>query len=234
MYINTNMMKCHTQSGWWRPVKNVKITGKLEYRPEFTTKNGAKTMMRWARRGFCDRPTGEYASFFRMHMWNVEASYIAMLVKPSGFAYLTVDFFNAALARRMFREESTETLKLKLGLLAASQDAKADTIRVSAVRKTYNSESYEVQRRRKLAGTLWVGHDNPWSRTYRYGEAIADITKSTPVIIDHIGSPLSDRQLTRFEESIHSPLTMRFTIDDGGLPGSSYNTHTTILGAVND
>jgi hypothetical protein len=201
MYVNTNMVHARAQKGWWRAVSDTEIKHKLVYDPVRLGSSGGTSLRRWANKGYCDRPTGEQAAYWQMHMWTARADYIAKLYST----FAEIIFLNPERVKLLKNTETLMIYEAKLKLIAAARDR--DDSRVYMTGPDGISQ-YDVF---KLTGTGLRSSSMVTIRRNGWGCSVRDELEA---LIGEIGPPLSPEYAAQFKESIKSPLTLNVTVTD--------------------
>jgi hypothetical protein len=200
MYVNTNIVHARAQKGWWRAVTETVIKHKLEYDPARLGSSGGQSLRRWANKGYCDRPTGEHAAYWQMHMWNARATYIAKLY--SSFAEIV--FLDSDHARALKNDEIAGVFKAKLLLISASSNQTSKVYMTGPDRIT-NHDMMELTGTGLQSCSLVTLRRNGWG---------ASVRSELEALINEIGRPLSDDSAAKFRLAIKRPLTLNVTVSD--------------------
>lgn len=199
MYINTELAHARPNKGWWGIANTARLQFQLTYEPERLSKWGHKTLARWARAGMCDRPGGQQGAYWRMHMWNVGADYVAM----EEHASCEFKFYNQAMLKRIRSGPIMEITEAKFALISAANDDKA---RIHIIH--HDPHSADMLRledvNRKSAGTLRIQRSG-WG---------APVHQQAVAFVNEIGHPLSGDRLERFYDSLGRHLTMKVEVFD--------------------
>lgn len=215
MYVNTNIVHARAQKGWWRAVTDTEIKHKLVFDPERLGISGSASLRRWANKGYCDRPTGEQAAYWQMHMWNARASYIAKLY--STFAEIV--FFDMDRVRTLENDEPAANFKAKLLLIAASSDQASKVYMTGPDKIT----THDIM---QLVGTGLKSCSLVTLRRNGWGSSVRDELEA---LINELGRPLSDDGAAQFKQAIKEPLTLNVTVkDEYRETKTKYPTHQTI------
>lgn len=199
MYINTELVHARPSKGWWGIANHAVVKLQLDYDPALLSKWGHKTLARWARAGMCDRPGGQQGAYWRMHMWNVGADYVAM----EEHARCEFKFYNAALLKRLKEGDLLEIAEAKFKLISAASEDRA-TISLTHHQPHRHDAMRLEDTNRKTAGAM-VLQRRGWG---------APVREQALALVHDMGHPLSGGRLEKFYDSMKRPLTMYVEVFD--------------------
>lgn len=118
MFVRTNEIELHTRRGWWGLLESPTIEFTIKFGPDTLGPTGPRTLRRWLRGGYTDRPTGRYAKIWRTLMMLHGARYSAVAYSQCA----EIEVYDPAIARAIKYGPKMKNIQAMMALQAAASN----------------------------------------------------------------------------------------------------------------